>query len=240
MGEASRRHLRLLLGVAVLLIACGDGGGESCHDARTLKLREISASVGQVSFEADVGMDAGSYAYPVVAPNGSAAPEPETCWASLMANTVVESSDHDFGPTDDLGSTVMFQCMNEAPQLYRNLEIQVSFADARLVTPDAPSVTSAAFCFSCPYVGEPGNGCSHYAEPSVLGEALAAEGIPTQYPEFVSADFERELHVRLDTGRIAEGGQGVCQENVQVTAEATFSVTAARYQAAGITTLCAR
>jgi hypothetical protein len=156
-----------------------------------------------------------------------------------VANTLYERESQHFGPTDDIGSTVAFRCTNDAPYLYRNLEVQVNFADVRLVTPDAPSATTAAFCFSCPYIGEPGNGCSHYAEPSVLAEASKAEGAPAPYPELVSADFERELHVRLDTGRVAEGRQGVCQENVQLTAEATFSVNADRYRATGITRVCA-
>ena len=212
---------------------------ESCYKARTVELAEVPATFGEVRFESDAMREAGSYTYQVVPTDGSSAPPENTCWASLIRATVYEDSHHDLGATDDLGGIVEFHCTNAAPYLFPNLDVLAYFADVRLITPETPSLTTVAYCQSCATVAPAGSGCTHYADPSVLAEALQAEGGPSSYPGVVTPDFSRELHVRLDMGRVAEGDQGVCQENVQVTAEATFSVTAARYHSGQSRTMCA-
>jgi hypothetical protein len=191
----------------------------------------VAATKGEVTFHTS----ADDFAYPVMALDTTSDPPEGACSAVLLETTVREGNRHDFSAFDDLRNGVEFRCLNADPQLFRDFRAVARFTDARLLEPVEPAFEHDASCESCPTLGQD---CAHYAEPLVRAELIDSEGSAVGYPEFVTSDFARTFLVRLEMARVGDGDEGVCAENINVMAEATFTVTAERYQARGMMQVC--
>jgi hypothetical protein len=202
-----------------------------CYDARTVVLTSNDAEQGEVTFYAAHGKST----YALAFPNGAGALPQDSCSATLTESSVYEDKDHDLSLTDDLGTRVEFRCHMDQP-LFQDFRAAAWFGDVRLLDPTQPTLGRSATCQSCPYLGE---GCAHYSEPLVSVEVLEATGAPAAYPDLVTTDFLRTIRVELQMGRVGDGTDGVCKENVELTASATFTLTQDRYQAQGVTEMCA-
>ena len=218
----------------VAALTCGSGCVDvepECYDARTVVLTSNEAEWGAVTFYSE----SGESAYALALPNGAGELPQNSCSATLRENSVYDDKDHDLGPTDDLGTQIEFRCHMDQP-LYRDFHADAWFGDVRLLDPTQPTLGHSATCQSCPELGQ---GCAHYSEPVVRVEVLEAMGAPANYPDLVTSDFRRTIQVELELGRVGDGTDGVCKDNIELTASATFTLTQDRYQAQGVTEMCA-
>jgi hypothetical protein len=231
MSGVSRSWWWFFVAAVTCVGACVENEPE-CYDARTVLLTAIEAVEGEVAFQTESGKSI----YPLVTPSVSGELPEGTCSAEISEGTVYEDREHDLGLTDDLGAIVEFRCHMDQPPLFRDFHVIASFADVRLLDPTEPALGDSVSCQSCPYLGE---GCAHYSDPLLRAEVLETTGAPAPYPQLVTSDFARTIRVELEMGRVGDGDDGVCTENIELKASATFTLTQARYQASGITQMCA-
>lgn len=218
-----------LVAVAALVSGCVDTEPQ-CYDARTVLLTASEAVEGEVTFHSQRGEST----YDLAVPDEAGELSEDTCSATLREVSVSEDAVHDLGPNDDLGAIVEFRCRMAQP-LFQNFHALAQLVDVRLMESAEPFVGDSAFCQSCPELGD---WCAHYSEPLVRAEVLDATGGPAGYPDFVTSDFLRTVRVELEMGRVADGTDGVCTENIELAASATFTVTASRYRDEGIQESC--
>lgn len=218
-----------LVTLAALVIGCVDTEPQ-CYGSRTVLLTASEAVEGEVTFHSQRGEST----YELAVPDEAGELSEDTCSATLREVSVSEDKAHDFGPNDDLGATVEFRCRMAQP-LFQDFHALAQLTDVRLLESAQPFVGHSAFCQSCPELGDR---CAHYSEPLVRAEVLDATGGPAGYPDFVTSDFLRTVRVELEMGRVADGTDGVCTENIELAASATFKVSASRYRDEGIQETC--
>jgi hypothetical protein len=219
------------------MAACSDEP-PSCRFHDAVLLTEQRTDEGQVRVV--VGSD--EFTFPLVKGGYDSEPPKDRCrvtlleWQVLGGGDSTDGREHDLSATDSLGTAAELRCNFDLPRLYRALHIVGEARDIRLLEVGEPSTGPNFSCWSCANRSEERELCAPRVGPVVTLEAISGTGEALPYPELVTDDFRRVVHVELEMSIVAEEG---CGEGSSVLAEAMFDVGRARYEAQGRVQVCA-